>query len=109
MANLYKPRTIALAKMAALPRYRHPADLANEYQRPVSQQLRAINGEFEFDKGLYPNDRYEQLIKAILPLRSSFKQAVRTSERTPIAEKEISHWEEYVRKGIVELPKVHRH
>jgi|JI6StandDraft_1071083.scaffolds.fasta_scaffold01350_8 hypothetical protein len=86
MTNLYRPRTIALAKMAALPRYRHPADLANEYHRPVSLQLRAMNGEFEFGKGLYTNDRYEQLIKSIVPLRSSFRQAVRASERIPIAE-----------------------
>jgi hypothetical protein len=86
MANLYRPRTIALAKMAALPKYRHPADLANEYQRPVSQQLKALNGEFEFGKGLYVNQRYEQLIKSIVPLRKSFRAAARLPDRIPIAE-----------------------
>lgn len=106
MANLYRPRTIALAKMAALPKYRHPADLANEYQRPVSQQLSAINGEFEFGKGLYINDRYEKLISSVLPLRKSFRSAVRAADRVTIAKQEVDHWENYVRQGIEELPKV---
>lgn len=39
MANLYRPKTIALAKMAALPRYKHPADLAGEFRKPTSVQL----------------------------------------------------------------------
>jgi hypothetical protein len=87
MANLYRPRTIALAKMAALPRYRHPADLANEFKKPVSTQMREISGGFEFGKGLYHSERYERLVKGVTVLNPQFLNARKVEERKEIAAK----------------------
>jgi hypothetical protein len=38
MSSLFKTRASSLAKVANLPRYRHPADLINEDYRPIYQQ-----------------------------------------------------------------------
>jgi hypothetical protein len=40
MASLYRPKTLALAKLASLPKYRHPSDFVNEFKKPISIQTK---------------------------------------------------------------------
>jgi len=45
MSAIIKSRASSLNKVANLPRYRHPADLVNEFQKPMLEQNKMINGE----------------------------------------------------------------
>lgn len=45
MSAIIKSRASSLNKLAQLPRYRHPADLINEFQKPMLEQNKLINGE----------------------------------------------------------------
>ena len=45
MSAIIKSRASSLSKLADLPRYRHPADLINEFQKPMLEQNKRINGQ----------------------------------------------------------------
>lgn len=42
MKSLYRTKASSLAKVAALPRHRHPADLINAFQHPFDLQRNQI-------------------------------------------------------------------
>lgn len=44
MSSLIKTKASSLAKVAALPRLRSPADLYNEYTQPYDLQKKLMNG-----------------------------------------------------------------
>jgi len=75
MSALMKSRASSLAKIAQLPRYRHPADLINEYQKPMLEQNKMINGELEFGQNLYGSDSYEALVQQVIKTRKGFRNA----------------------------------
>lgn len=75
MNAIIKSRASSLNKIANLPKYRHPADLVNEFQKPMLEQNKMINGELEFGKNLYGNDSYENLVKQIVATRKGYRTA----------------------------------
>jgi hypothetical protein len=50
---LFKTKASSLAKVAALPVFRHPADLLNEYTLPYDLQRKQIEGEASLEEGQY--------------------------------------------------------
>ena len=42
MSNLFKPKTLAMAKLAKLPVYQHPSLFAQEPQKPMEIQRKEI-------------------------------------------------------------------
>ena len=44
LSNIFKTKASSLAKVAALPVYRHPADLLNEHSQPYHIQKQQISG-----------------------------------------------------------------
>jgi hypothetical protein len=44
MSAIIKSKASSLNKVAQLPRYRHPSDLINEFQKPMLEQNKLING-----------------------------------------------------------------
>jgi hypothetical protein len=66
---LYKTRASSLAKVAALPVYRHPADLLNEYTLPYDLQQKQIAGEASFEEGQYASQGHFNLAKLVAGIR----------------------------------------
>lgn len=84
MSAVIKSRASSLAKVANLPRHRHPADLINEFQKPMLEQNKMINGELNFGQNLYGNDSYEALVQQIVGTRKGYR-AGNLSEKKIIA------------------------
>ena len=105
MSALIKSRASSLNKLSQLPRYRHPADLINEFQKPMLQQNQLINGELEFGKGLYGSDSYEALVQKVVASRKGYRTAS-LSDRKTIANEEYGDWNSYLEIKVSQLPGV---
>jgi hypothetical protein len=106
MSAIIKSRASSLNKLANLPRYRHPADLINEYQKPMVEQNKLINGELEFGQNLYGSDSYEALVKQVSKFRTSYRTAS-LSDKKNIANEEYGAWNSYLEIKLSQLPQVY--
>lgn len=105
MSAIIKSRASSLNKLSQLPRYRHPADLVNEYQKPMLEQNQMINGELEFGKNLYGSDSYESLVQKIVSSRKGYRTAS-LGDRKNIANDEFGHWNSYLEIKLSQIPTV---
>ncbi|EGR32066.1 leucine rich repeat protein [Ichthyophthirius multifiliis] len=78
-----------------LQEYINPAKLA-PLKKPVRTQMMEMDGLQEFDKGLYHNRDYENLIKYLVTSRKQFKQSTDQLERKNLAKQEFSEWKKYI-------------
>lgn len=67
---LSKSKASTLAKIAALPRFRHPMDLFNEPHLPFDVQTKQIEGTLSLKEGQYLSHEHFQLCKS----SSTFKK-----------------------------------
>ena len=106
MASLFKPKTIAIAKMAKLPQYQHPALLSQEFKKPINLQRQELMGEIDYGKGLYHNQNYETLVKNINSTRHEYSTTTSLNTKTQIARDQFSLWDKYVTEGAQNIPEV---
>jgi hypothetical protein len=66
---LTKTKASTLAKVAALPVFRHPADLLNEYTLPYDLQIKQLEGEAPFEGGQYVSQNHFNLAKLVAGVR----------------------------------------
>ena len=73
--QLFKTKASSLAKVAALPRHRHPADLLNEYTLPYKLQRQMVYGQISQEKGKYYSDNHYQLMSFLSKSRKKYRSA----------------------------------
>eukprot|EP00331_Platyophrya_macrostoma_P018111 CAMPEP_0176465740 /NCGR_PEP_ID=MMETSP0127-20121128/37474_1 /TAXON_ID=938130 /ORGANISM="Platyophrya macrostoma, Strain WH" /LENGTH=284 /DNA_ID=CAMNT_0017858769 /DNA_START=13 /DNA_END=867 /DNA_ORIENTATION=+ len=93
---MYQKVTSAGVVAKGLLEYVHP-NIANKViSKSVRQQMMELNGLVDFDKGLYHNQNYEELIKKISQSRISFRKEKTSNARKQIAAEEFKAWKKYV-------------
>jgi hypothetical protein len=65
-------------------------------KKSIRRQMLEMNGLVAFNKGLYHNQNYENLVKNIIQSRKAFRLSKDTKERKDIATEEIKQWKDYV-------------
>ena len=71
----------------------------------MRDQLKEINGLVEFDRGLYHNGRYNDLLKTVMPLRREFPKVKDMDARKQMAKAEFDAWYKYLQERKQDLPK----
>lgn len=73
MNSLFKTKASSLAKVAALPVFRSPADLYNEATLPFDVQRRQLEGEASFSDGKYFSNGHFQLAQSVAASRKQYR------------------------------------
>lgn len=75
VTGLAKSKASTIAKLAALPRYRHPMDLLNEPHLPYDLQVQQMNGQAPQKGGQYLSPKHYELMKQSAQLRTSYRKS----------------------------------
>lgn len=73
MSSLIKTKASSLAKINALPVFRSPADLYNEFTLPYDLQKKQIEGEAAYTEGKYISAAQYQLAKSLAGSRKQYR------------------------------------
>lgn len=98
--NLYKTTASSLAKVAALPVYRHPADLLNEFHHPYDLQRKQIEAQLPYKEGLYVSHEHYVLARNASQLRTQYRSVTDAGEREKLAEREFRLWNTYLNQSL---------
>lgn len=70
-----KSKASTLAKLAALPRFRHPMDLLKEPHLPYDLQIQQMEGSATQKDGQYISKRHFELCKDSAELRTQYRSS----------------------------------
>jgi len=65
-------------------------------KKSLRRQMLELNGLVSFNKGLYHNQHYENLVKSLVGSRKSYRETKDVYERKSIAKEEMKGWVDYV-------------
>lgn len=91
-----KSKASTLAKIAALPRFRHPMDLLNEPHLPYDLQVKQMDATLTFKEGQYLSHEHYQLCKSSASLRTQYRESQEVETRQQIALKHFNIWDRYL-------------
>ena len=100
MNSLFKTKASSLAKIAALPVFRSPADLYNETTVPYDLQKKQLEGEGSFKEAKYFSGSHYQLAKLVAGSRKQYRSLPEYAARDALARKEYLHWKHYLQASI---------
>jgi hypothetical protein len=107
MASLFKTKASSLAKVAALPVLRSPADLYNELTLPYDLQRKQLEGEGTFSEAKYYSEGHYQLAQSVAASRKQYRSLPESAAREALAQEEYLNWRTYLQQSAKQPSVLH--